>query len=66
MSGLRRAMRIIAVLWIMSFISAVPFGMYSEINYLYYPPGMDQHFLVHHFSSISFNNVEQPTTFDKV
>ncbi|XP_063709745.1 neuropeptides capa receptor-like [Culicoides brevitarsis] len=38
MSGLRRAMRIIAILWTMSFISAVPFGIYSDIDYLTYPP----------------------------
>uniref|UniRef100_A0A336L8B3 CSON001786 protein n=1 Tax=Culicoides sonorensis TaxID=179676 RepID=A0A336L8B3_CULSO len=38
MSGLRRAMRIIAILWTMSFISAVPFAMYTDIDYLTYPP----------------------------
>lgn len=39
MSGFKRAVRIIATLWIISFISAVPFGCYSTIHYIEYPPG---------------------------
>lgn len=39
MSGFKRAVRIIATLWIISFISAVPFGCYSKIHYIQYPPG---------------------------
>ncbi|XP_026464270.1 neuropeptides capa receptor-like, partial [Ctenocephalides felis] len=38
MSGLKRATRIIAVLWITSLISASPFAIFTTINYLYYPP----------------------------
>ena len=38
MSGFKRAVRIIAVLWIVSFLSAVPFGIYSDVHYLDYPP----------------------------
>lgn len=37
MSGFKRAARIIALLWIVSFLSAVPFGYYTKINYLNYP-----------------------------
>lgn len=39
MSGFKRAVRIIALLWIISFLSAVPFGCYSTIHYIEYPPG---------------------------
>lgn len=39
MSGFKRAVRIIAALWVISFLSAVPFGVYSKIDYIYYPPG---------------------------
>lgn len=38
MSGLQRAVRIIAALWIISFISAVPFGIFTKIHYIDYPP----------------------------
>ncbi|KAG4070209.1 hypothetical protein HA402_003899, partial [Bradysia odoriphaga] len=38
MSGFKRAVRIIAALWVISFLSAVPFGVYSKIDYIYYPP----------------------------
>ncbi|XP_054263035.1 neuropeptides capa receptor-like [Macrosteles quadrilineatus] len=39
MSGLRRAVRIIAVLWLVSFISALPFAAFTKVNYIDYPPG---------------------------
>lgn len=39
MSGFKRAVRIVAVLWIISFLSAVPFGVFSKIDYLVYPIG---------------------------
>ena len=38
MSGLQRAVRIIVALWIISFLSAVPFAVFSDIDYLNYPP----------------------------
>ena len=38
MSGLQRAVRIIAALWIISFLSAVPFGIFTKIHYIDYPP----------------------------
>lgn len=38
MGGFRRAARIIGALWLVSFTSALPFGVYSEISYLNYPP----------------------------
>lgn len=40
MSGFKRAARIIAALWVVSFIAALPFGAYSDVSYVDYPPGM--------------------------
>lgn len=37
MSGLQRAVRIIAALWIVSFLSAVPFAVFTKIHYLEFP-----------------------------
>ncbi|KAH8360389.1 neuropeptides capa receptor isoform X1 [Drosophila serrata] len=37
MVGFKRAIRIITALWIASFISAIPFGLLSDIQYLQYP-----------------------------
>ncbi|XP_044248493.1 neuropeptides capa receptor isoform X2 [Drosophila takahashii] len=37
MVGFKRAIKIITGLWIVSFISAVPFGLLSDIQYLKYP-----------------------------
>ncbi|XP_075162370.1 capability receptor [Haematobia irritans] len=37
MSGFKRALRIIALLWLVSFVVALPFGMLSDIFYLNYP-----------------------------
>ena len=37
MSGLQRAVRIIAALWIVSFVSAVPFAVFTKVHYLKYP-----------------------------
>ncbi|KAE8752645.1 Periviscerokinin Receptor [Frankliniella occidentalis] len=39
MSGLRRAVRIIAVLWIVSFVAALPFSVLSTVHYLEWPIG---------------------------
>lgn len=39
MSGFKRAVRIVAVLWVLSFLSAVPFGVYTKIDFIVYPPG---------------------------
>lgn len=38
MGGLGRAARIVAALWTVSFASALPFAVYSEISYVNYPP----------------------------
>uniref|UniRef100_A0A182JGG2 G-protein coupled receptors family 1 profile domain-containing protein n=1 Tax=Anopheles atroparvus TaxID=41427 RepID=A0A182JGG2_ANOAO len=38
MSGLQRPVRIIAGLWIVSLLSAVPFAVFTDIDYLVYPP----------------------------
>lgn len=38
MSGLRRAIRIIALLWVLSLLCATPFAILTKINYLEYPP----------------------------
>ncbi|KAJ3658846.1 hypothetical protein Zmor_010565 [Zophobas morio] len=37
MSGLQRAVRIIVCLWLISFFSALPFSLYTEVDYLFYP-----------------------------
>lgn len=42
MSGLRRAVRIIAVLWVVSFIAALPFAVLSTVHYLEWPIGKTQ------------------------
>uniref|UniRef100_A0A8D8W4H4 Neuropeptides capa receptor n=1 Tax=Cacopsylla melanoneura TaxID=428564 RepID=A0A8D8W4H4_9HEMI len=39
MSGLRRAIRIIAGLWLLAFLCATPFAMYTTVNYLDFPHG---------------------------
>lgn len=41
MSGFKRAVRIVAALWIISFLSAVPFGIFTKIDYVYYPIGKE-------------------------
>lgn len=38
MSGLKRAIRIIAAIWTISLLSATPFAYYRTINYILYPP----------------------------
>ncbi|XP_037946148.1 neuropeptides capa receptor-like [Teleopsis dalmanni] len=37
MSGFKRALRIITILWTVSFISAIPFGLLTDIQYMNYP-----------------------------
>ncbi|XP_050441474.1 neuropeptides capa receptor-like [Adelges cooleyi] len=39
MSGLKRAVRIIAVVWVVSFLAALPFAMFTKVDYVDYPPG---------------------------
>lgn len=36
MSGLQRALKIIACLWLIAFFSALPFAMCTKINYMHY------------------------------
>lgn len=38
MSGFKRAVRIIAAIWVISLMSAAPFAYYRTINYIDYPP----------------------------
>ncbi|XP_039295162.1 neuropeptides capa receptor-like [Nilaparvata lugens] len=38
MSGLRRAMWIICALWTVSFVCALPFAVFTKVNYIQYPP----------------------------
>lgn len=42
MSGLKRAIRIIAGIWLISLLGAVPFAYYRKIEYIAYPPFTDQ------------------------
>lgn len=37
MSGFQRAVRIIAALWIIAFVSAVPFAVFTTVDYLEFP-----------------------------
>lgn len=39
MSGLKRAVRIITALWVIGFVSAMPFAVYTTVHYVDYPPG---------------------------
>jgi 7 transmembrane receptor (rhodopsin family) len=39
MSGLQRPIRVIAVIWVVSFICALPFAVFSEIDIIRYPKG---------------------------
>lgn len=39
MSGFQRAVRIIAVLWVVALVSAIPFAAFTTVNYLDFPPG---------------------------
>ncbi|VVC39814.1 Neuromedin U receptor,G protein-coupled receptor, rhodopsin-like,GPCR, rhodopsin-like, 7TM [Cinara cedri] len=39
MSGLKRAVRIIAVVWIISFLAALPFAMFTTVDYVDFPAG---------------------------
>ncbi|KAK6637629.1 hypothetical protein RUM44_008051 [Polyplax serrata] len=39
MSGLKRAVKIIGVLWTFSLVAATPFAVFTTVNYLDYPPG---------------------------
>lgn len=54
MSGFKRAVRIILTLWIISFLSAIPFGLYSEVHYLDYPKGKIYFILFLHIHLYSF------------
>ncbi|XP_066999974.2 neuropeptides capa receptor-like [Anabrus simplex] len=40
--GLQRAVRIIAVLWVVSLVSAAPFAAFTTVSYVDYPPGSGQ------------------------
>ena len=42
MSGLSRAARIVALIWLVALISALPFAIYTGITYADYPPGSGQ------------------------
>ncbi|XP_062560311.1 pyrokinin-1 receptor [Armigeres subalbatus] len=42
MSGLQRPVRIIAGLWIVSLFSAVPFAVFTDIDYIPYPPTQEK------------------------
>ena len=37
MSGLRRASKIIAALWFFAFVTAIPYAVYSKVNYVVNP-----------------------------
>ncbi|NP_001127725.1 neuropeptides capa receptor-like [Bombyx mandarina] len=39
MAGLRRALRVVAALWLLSFVAAAPFASYTTVSYHDYPPG---------------------------
>ncbi|XP_074110671.1 neuropeptides capa receptor-like [Cotesia typhae] len=39
MSGLKRPLRFILAAWILAMIAAIPFAIYTKLNYVEYPPG---------------------------
>ncbi|KAF0307283.1 Neuropeptides capa receptor [Amphibalanus amphitrite] len=39
MAGLRRAMRIIAAIWLISLCAAAPFAFYTDVHYIEFPRG---------------------------
>ncbi|XP_063991336.1 neuropeptides capa receptor-like [Diachasmimorpha longicaudata] len=41
MSGLKRPLRFIFAAWLVAMIAAVPFAVYTTVNYVEYPPGSD-------------------------
>lgn len=53
MSGFKRAIRIIATLWCISFLSAVPFAVQTKIYYARYPLGeLDMNSRVHNIPNL--------------
>ncbi|XP_008559874.1 neuropeptides capa receptor [Microplitis demolitor] len=39
MSGLKRPLRFILAAWLLAMIAAIPFAVYTKLNYVEYPPG---------------------------
>lgn len=39
MSGLKRPIRFILAAWSIALVSAIPFGIYTKVNFVEYPPG---------------------------
>ena len=37
MSGLRRASKIIAVVWALALVAAIPYAVYSKIHFVHHP-----------------------------
>ncbi|XP_047351516.1 uncharacterized protein LOC124949830 [Vespa velutina] len=58
MSGLKRPVRFILGVWLVALIFAIPFAVYTTINYIEYPPGVislqDISFLIIVFNFFSF------------
>ncbi|CAD6237019.1 GSCOCG00002107001-RA-CDS [Cotesia congregata] len=44
MSGLKRPLRFILAAWILAMIAAIPFAIYTKLNYVEYPPGKFPHY----------------------
>lgn len=52
MSGLKRPIRFILGVWLVALIFAIPFAVYTTVNYIEYPPGaillQDTSFIPHY------------------
>jgi hypothetical protein len=59
MSGLQRAVRIIAALWVISFVSAVPFAVFTKIHYLKYPKSKFLDFFTHFYAFMRYKIIFQ-------
>ncbi|XP_026736233.1 neuropeptides capa receptor-like isoform X2 [Trichoplusia ni] len=57
MAGLRRALRIVAALWLVSLLAASPFALYTTVSYYDYPPGSGNSSLESAFCAM----LEQPS-----
>lgn len=61
LSSLKRAIRIIAAIWLISLLGATPFAYYRTINHIQYPPGDGEDVLESGLCSIRLRNNAPPS-----
>lgn len=52
MAGISRAARIVGLIWLVAFISALPFAIYTGVTYMEFPPGSGQPILESAFCAL--------------